>query len=159
MSLIEISAAAVWFLCATKLISAWILSVYKDCWSLKIYTLINLHGSEFLYHICKWSSQLSNTIYIYIYIWKGNYVFWKLYNYKQIVCPLEGDQRAEPLHVNVRVRLIEGFFSGSGRYTSRGISNGVPVICIPPIHIIILYIPGDCVHGGWLWLGSGDFEN
>ena len=30
-----------------ELISAWILIVYKDCLSIKIYPLFNLHGSEF----------------------------------------------------------------------------------------------------------------
>ena len=80
---------------------------------------------------------------------EGNHVFWKLYNYKQSVCPLEGAQRAEPLNGYVGIRLgKETQIYGSGIDTSRGNIRSVPGICIPPLHIIILYIPGECVHSG-----------
>ena len=73
---------------------------------------------------------------------------------------MEGDQRAQPLHVNMRVRLGEETqISGSGIYISGGNSGSVPGIRITPLHIITLYITGECVHGGWWKLGSGDFEN
>ena len=78
-----------------------------------------------------------------------NYVFWKLYTYTQSVCLLKDAKREEPIHGNVRVRLREETkMSSSGRCTSRLVSGNFPGICMPPIHIIILYIPGECAHGG-----------
>ena len=38
-------------------------------------------------------------------------------------------------------------------------SGSFPGICMPPLHIIILYTLGESVHGGGGQMGGGDFEN
>ena len=43
----EMITAAVRLFCVTKLNPVWILSVYKNCWRIKIYSLNTLHGYEF----------------------------------------------------------------------------------------------------------------
>ena len=62
--------------------------------------------------------------------------------------PWKPPQRVATLHKNMHLGLGEEVkMSVRGRGAIRGRHSGVTGICTPPIHVIIIQIPGKCAHG------------